>query len=49
MHNLATLAFAQVVAAQARTETRGSHTRTDHPETEPDLEVRFVVTSTPAT
>ena len=47
VHNLATLAYAQVVAAQARTETRGSHTRSDHPETDDDLEVRFVVTSTP--
>lgn len=48
VHNLATLAFAQVVAAQARTETRGAHTRTDHPATDDDLAVRFVVTSAPA-
>ena len=48
VHNLATLAFAQVVAAQARTETRGAHTRTDHPATDDDLAVRFVVTSAPS-
>lgn len=48
VHNLATLGFAQVLAAQARTETRGSHTRTDHPATDDDLEVRFVVTAAPA-
>lgn len=48
VHNLATLGFAQVVAAKARTETRGSHTRTDHPDADEDLEVRFVVTSAPA-
>lgn len=49
VRNLATLAFAQVVAARARTETRGSHTRTDHPDTDADLEVRFVVRSPPPT
>jgi L-aspartate oxidase len=48
VHNLATLAYAQVVAAQARTETRGAHTRTDHPVTDEDLEVRFVVRTAPA-
>src|SRR5690606_29199882 len=48
VHNLATLGFAQVLAAQARTETRGSHTRTDHPATDDDLELRFVVTAAPA-
>jgi L-aspartate oxidase len=48
VHNLATLGFAQVVAAQARTETRGAHTRTDHPATDDDLAARFVVTSAPA-
>ncbi len=47
VHNLATLAYAQVRAAQARTETRGAHTRTDHPATDDDLAVRFVVTSAP--
>lgn len=47
VHNLATLGFAQVLAAQARTETRGAHTRTDHPATDDDLAVRFVVTAVP--
>ncbi len=43
LRNLATLGFAVAVAALARTETRGSHTRTDHPEPDDGLEVRFVV------
>ncbi len=43
LHNLATLGAAVGAAALARTETRGAHTRTDHPGSDPDLEVRFVV------
>jgi L-aspartate oxidase len=43
IHNLATLARAVTAGALARTETRGSHTRTDHPEPDEDLVVRFVV------
>lgn len=42
LRNLATLAVAVIAAAQARTETRGAHTRTDHPEPDPALAVRFV-------
>lgn len=47
LHNLATLGFAVAVAALARTETRGAHTRTDHPEPDEDLEVRFVMATGP--
>ena len=43
LHNLATLGMAVASAARARTETRGAHTRTDHPDADPDLVVRFVV------
>jgi L-aspartate oxidase len=43
VHNLATLGRAVALAALARTETRGAHTRTDHPAAEDDLAVRFVV------
>ncbi len=48
LHNLATLGLAVAAASAARTETRGAHTRTDHADADPDLEVRFVVrTATP--
>ena len=48
VHNLATLGRAVAAAALARTETRGAHTRTDHPAPDDGLEVRFVVlASTP--
>ena len=43
LHNLATLGHAVAAAALARTETRGAHTRTDHPATDDDLAVRFVI------
>ena len=42
LRNLATIGAALVLAARARTESRGAHTRTDHPEERPDLRVRFV-------
>lgn len=48
VRNLATLGFAQVLAARARTETRGAHTRTDHPATDEQLALRFVVTAAPS-
>lgn len=44
LRNLATLGAAVVTAAQLRTETRGAHTRTDHPEADDDLAVRLVIT-----
>jgi len=43
VRNLGALGAALAVAARARTETRGAHTRTDHPATDGDLVVRFVV------
>jgi L-aspartate oxidase len=43
VRNLAVLGAALAVAARARTETRGAHTRTDHPASDDDLAVRFVV------
>lgn len=43
LHNLATLGVAVAMAARARTETRGAHTRTDHAETDGALEVRLVL------
>lgn len=47
LHNLATLGFAVATAAAARTETRGSHTRTDRPDRDDELELRFVVDRSP--
>lgn len=44
LRNLVTLGIAVVAAARARTETRGAHTRVDHPAADDELEVRFVVT-----
>ncbi|HUW03217.1 MAG TPA: L-aspartate oxidase [Acidimicrobiales bacterium] len=41
--NLATVAMALCDAALARTETRGAHTRTDHPDLDPDLRLRLVI------
>jgi L-aspartate oxidase len=37
MRNLATVARALVTAAAARQESRGCHTRTDFPDTSPDV------------
>jgi L-aspartate oxidase len=41
--NLAAVASALLVAADARTESRGAHTRDDWPETDPDLALRLVI------
>ncbi len=41
--NLVTVASALVAAATARTESRGAHTRDDHPESDPDQRLRLVV------
>ncbi len=43
LRNLATLGAAVATAALLRTETRGAHTRTDHPEADDDLAVRLVI------
>ncbi|MCU1460006.1 MAG: L-aspartate oxidase [Acidimicrobiales bacterium] len=43
VRNLATVALGLLAAATARTESRGCHTRTDHPDTDPALAVRLVV------
>ncbi|HET7653637.1 MAG TPA: hypothetical protein VFK42_11415, partial [Acidimicrobiales bacterium] len=40
--NLLTVAHALLAAADARTETRGAHARTDHPQTDPRLQLRLV-------
>jgi L-aspartate oxidase len=40
--NLLDLGAALVHAARARTESRGNHWRSDHPETDPGLRVRLV-------
>ena len=42
--NLRTVGLALLAAADERRESRGAHTRTDHPETSPDYERRLVVT-----
>jgi L-aspartate oxidase len=41
--NLVAVGAAVVAAARARPETRGAHTRTDHPELDPSLRHRIVV------
>lgn len=41
--NLRTVASALLVAATARTESRGAHTRQDHPDTDPEMALRLVV------
>lgn len=43
LRNLATLGAAVATAALLRTETRGAHTRTDHPVADDDLAVRLVI------
>jgi L-aspartate oxidase len=43
LRNLVTTGRALCAAALAREESRGAHTRSDHPELVPDLQVRFVV------
>ncbi|HET7652659.1 MAG TPA: L-aspartate oxidase [Acidimicrobiales bacterium] len=40
--NLLTVAAALLAAADERTETRGAHARTDHPQTDPALQIRLV-------
>jgi L-aspartate oxidase len=42
--NLAVVAAALVTAAIAREESRGAHTRTDHPDTDPQFQFRLVFT-----
>ncbi|MFP3900905.1 MAG: L-aspartate oxidase [Acidimicrobiia bacterium] len=46
--NLATVALALCAAATARTESRGAHARSDHPETRPSQRVRFVISASVA-
>jgi L-aspartate oxidase len=43
LHSLCTVGHAVVAAAQCREETRGAHTRTDFPEQDPRLAVRFMM------
>ncbi|MEI2697281.1 MAG: FAD-binding protein [Microthrixaceae bacterium] len=43
LRNLATIASVLVSAASARTESRGTHTRIDHPATDPEQARRLVV------
>jgi L-aspartate oxidase len=43
VRNLATAALAVLATATERFESRGAHTRTDHPETDPDFAVRLVL------
>ena len=43
LRNLATVARCLLVAAIAREESRGAHTRADHPDQDDDLRVRLVV------
>ncbi|HZT64946.1 MAG TPA: FAD-binding protein [Acidimicrobiales bacterium] len=42
LRNVATAAWALLRAAAARTESRGAHTRTDHPDTRPEWRCRLV-------
>jgi aspartate oxidase len=43
VRNLATVAEALALAARARQESRGSHARTDFPDTDPALRARLVL------
>ncbi|MEA2686075.1 MAG: L-aspartate oxidase [Actinomycetota bacterium] len=45
--NLLIVGGAVVAAAQARLETRGAHTRTDHPDTSPEFQRRILVVAAP--
>jgi L-aspartate oxidase len=45
--NLLTVASALLAAAEARGETRGAHARTDHPQTDPALQIRLVIGAQP--
>lgn len=47
VRNLVEVGLALLAAAEARTESRGCHSRTDHPDADDDLLVRFVVGSLP--
>lgn len=42
VHNLLTIAYTVVAAAQARTESRGCHWRADHPQADSDFRLRLV-------
>jgi L-aspartate oxidase len=42
LRNLATVGRALCAGASARAESRGAHTRSDHPDTRPELRARFV-------
>jgi succinate dehydrogenase/fumarate reductase flavoprotein subunit len=43
LRNLSTVAQALIASALAREESRGAHTRIDHPDTDEALRLRFVV------
>ena len=45
LRNLATVGRALCAAALAREESRGAHTRADHPDLRPDLRIRFVASA----
>ncbi len=45
LRNLATVGRALCAAALAREESRGAHTRADHPDLRPDLRTRFVTSA----
>ena len=47
LRNLVTVGHAILAMALARAESRGAHTRTDFPHTDPHMRVRFVVVGVP--